>query len=69
MMILAYLVAAVVATEPTPATQPIAAPAPAAEKGGCCAKMAKGEGCSCCKGMGKEGDSKAMNHGAGEHHD
>jgi hypothetical protein len=55
-MIVTTLVAATVAAaEPTPAQQPAAAPAPAAEKKmACCDKMAKGEGCDCCKGMGKK---------------
>jgi hypothetical protein len=53
MMIVSTLIAATVAaTQPAPAPQPTAAPAPAAEKKmACCEKMAKGEGCECCKDM------------------
>lgn len=56
-MIVSTLIAAsVAATQPAPAPQPMAAPAPAAEKKmACCEKMAKGEGCACCK----DGDKKA----------
>ena len=54
-MIVSTLIAASVAAQPAPAPQPTAAPAPAAEKKmACCEKMAKGEGCECCKDMGKE---------------
>ena len=45
------------AASQTPPATPAAAPAapPAAEKKmACCEKMAKGEGCSCCKDMGKK---------------
>lgn len=55
MMILTTLSAAAVATQPTPVLHPNGAPAPmAAEKWLCCEKIAKGEGCACCKGMAKE---------------
>ena len=51
-MIVSTLIAASVATQPVPAPQPMAAPAPAADKKmACCEKMAKGEGCACCKDM------------------
>jgi hypothetical protein len=54
-MIVSTLIAASVAAQPAPTPQPTASPAPAAEKKmACCDKMAKGEGCDCCKGMGKE---------------
>jgi hypothetical protein len=51
-MIVSTLIAATVAAaEPT---QPAATPAPVAEKKmACCDKMAKGEGCDCCKDMEK----------------
>ena len=53
-MIVTTLVAVTVAAaEPAVPAQPAAAPAPAAEKKmACCEKMAKGEGCDCCKDMG-----------------
>lgn len=47
---------ALAASQTSPAT-PAAAPAPqpaAEKKMACCEKMAKGEGCSCCKDMGKK---------------
>ena len=71
-MIVSSLIAASVAAQPAPAPQPAAAPAPAAEKKmACCEKMAKGEGCACCKDMGKDGHGEhGMSHdgeNAGEH--
>ena len=63
-MIVSTLIAATVAAaEPAPASQPAAAPAPAEKKMACCDKMAKGEGCDCCKDM----DKKAAAPAAGEH--
>jgi hypothetical protein len=54
-MIVSTLVAASVAAQPAPAPKPMAAPAPTAEKKmACCEKMAKGEGCACCKDMAKD---------------
>jgi hypothetical protein len=34
-----------------------AAPPAAEKKMACCEKMAKGEGCSCCKDMGKKDEA------------
>ena len=54
------------AASQSPSTTPMAAPAapPAAEKKmACCEKMAKGEGCSCCKDMGKK-DAAAKDGGS-----
>ena len=48
------------AASQSPSTTPAVAPAapPAAEKKmACCEKMAKGEGCSCCKDMGKKDEA------------
>ncbi|HVF61038.1 MAG TPA: hypothetical protein VNJ70_14620 [Thermoanaerobaculia bacterium] len=55
-MIVLHLIAAPVAVaEPAPAAQPAVAPAPSAEKKmACCDKMAKGDGCACCKDMDKK---------------
>ena len=66
-MIVTTLVAATVAAaEPAPARLPAAVPAPAAEKKmACCEKMTKGEGCDCCKDMGKKDAAPAH----GEHGD
>jgi hypothetical protein len=67
-MIVSTLIAATVAAaEPAPVVQPAATPAPAAEKKmACCDKMAKGEGCDCCKDM--EGKDAAAGHdGHGSH--
>lgn len=56
MIVTTLIAATVAAAEPAPAPQPTAAPAPVAEKKmACCEKMAKGEGCECCKDMGKAG--------------
>ena len=64
-MIVSTLLAASVAVQPASAPQPKAAPAPVAEKKmACCAKMAKGEGCACCKDMAKDGEHRT--HDAGE---
>ena len=59
-MIVSTLIAAsVAAAEPAAAPQPAAAPAPPAEKKmACCDKMKKGDGCSCCTGMGKDGHAE-----------
>lgn len=64
-MIVSTFMAAVVAAQPTPAPEPIAVIVPAAEKKmACCDAMAKGEGCACCKDMGKEAEHpEPMNHG------
>jgi hypothetical protein len=61
MMIVSSLVAAsIAATQPAPAPQPLAIPTPAAEKKmACCEKMAKDEGCECCKGMNHEDKAAA----------
>lgn len=58
-MIVSSLIAATItATQPVPAPKPMATPAPAAEKKmACCEKMAKGEGCACCKDMGKKAEA------------
>jgi hypothetical protein len=54
-MIVSSLIAASVAAQTAPAPQPAATSAPAAEKKmACCDKMAKGEGCPCCKDMAKD---------------
>jgi hypothetical protein len=71
-MIVTTLIAASVASQSAPVPQPKAAPAPTAEKKmACCEKMAKGEGCACCKDMGKtDRGEHGMNDGAdaaGEH--
>ena len=71
-MIVSTLIAASVAAQPAPVPQPTVAPVPAAEKKmACCEKMAKGEGCACCKDMGKEHDGergmKDGGEGSGEH--
>ena len=52
-MIVSTLIAASVAAQPAPAPQPTTAFA-SEKKMACCEKMSKGEGCSCCKGMGGE---------------
>ena len=67
-MIASTLIAATVAAaQPAPAPQPTAAPAPPAEKKmACCEKMAKGEGCDCCKDMKKDA---APAHGEHSGHD
>jgi hypothetical protein len=56
-MIASTLIAATLAAaQPAPMPQTASPAAPAAEKKmTCCDKMAKGEGCDCCKDMGKEG--------------
>lgn len=59
MIVSSLVAAAVAATQPAPAPQPMATPAPAAEKKmDCCEKMAKGEGCACCKDMAKDEPKK-----------
>lgn len=67
-MLVSTLIAATVAAQPAPAPQPAAAPTPAAEKKmACCDKMAKGEGCDCCKDMGNKDAAPAHDeHGAHE---
>jgi hypothetical protein len=64
-MIVSTLIAASVAAQPTPASQPTASPAPTVEKKmACCEKTAKDEGCCCCKGMAKDsGGEHGMSHG------
>ncbi len=58
-MILSTLIAASVAAQAAPAPESSNAPAPAAEKKmACCEKMAKGEGCCCCKDMAEKGAPK-----------
>ncbi len=58
-MILSTLIAASVAAQPAPAPESKTSPAPAAEKKmACCEKMAKGQGCCCCKDMGAESPDK-----------
>ena len=65
MFVSTLIAATIAATQPAPAPQPTAAPASAAEKKmACCEKMAKGEGCACCKDM-KHVDKAA----AGDSHD
>jgi hypothetical protein len=71
-MIVSTLIAASAAAQPALAPQPKSAPALTAEKSmSCCEKMAKGEGCACCKEMGKNAHGEhGMTHGAdgaGEH--
>jgi hypothetical protein len=68
MIITTLIAATVAAAEPAPAPQPAATPAPKAEKKmACCEKMAKGEGCACCKDMGKEGATADKPHGEHDH--
>jgi hypothetical protein len=71
MMIVSSLIAATVAaSQPASAPQPMAAPAPAAEKKmACCEKMAKGEGCECCKGMKHEDKAAASGEDGHAGHD
>ena len=68
-MIVSTLIAASVAAQAAPAPQPTAAPAPPAEKKmACCEKMAKGEGCACCKDMAREHHGEhGRKDGGGEH--
>ena len=69
-MIVSTLIAATVAAaEPVPAPPPAAAPAPAADKKmACCDKMAKGEGCDCCKDKGEKATAPADGeHGKHKH--
>lgn len=67
-MIVSTLVAATIAAaQPAPPPQPMAAPAPAGEKKmACCEKMAKGEGCGCCKDMAKDGHGERGMTSGGE---
>ena len=66
MIVTTLIAATVAAAEPQAPVQPAAAPAPAAEKKmACCEKMAKGEGCECCKDM--EHKDKAAAPAYGEH--
>ena len=68
-MIVTTLIAASVAVQPAPAPQPTSDPAPAAEKKmACCDKMAKGEGCDCCKDMGKKDAAPAAGEHGGHQH-
>ena len=68
-MIVTTLVAATVAAaEPQAPVQPAAAPAPVAEKRmACCEKMAKGEGCACCKDMEGKAKDAHSDHGSHDH--
>lgn len=69
MIVSTLIAAAVAAAQPSPAPQPMAAPSPAAEKKmSCCEKMAKGEGCACCKDM-EHKSSAAAGDGRGGHSD
>jgi hypothetical protein len=70
MLVSTLIAATVAAAEPAgPAVQPAAAPAPAAEKKmACCEKMAKGEGCDCCKDMDKKAAAGAHDGHAGQEH-
>lgn len=62
-MIVSALMAAAVAAQQAPASQPEPRPAPSAEKKmACCEKMKSGEGCCCCKGMEKD-NAPSMDHG------
>ena len=69
-MIASTLIAATVAAaQPAPAPQPNATTAPVAEKKmACCDKMAKGEGCDCCKDMGKKDAAPAHGEHGGHDH-
>ena len=66
-MIVTTLIAATVATaEPAPAPQSTTPSKPAAEKKmACCEKMAKGDGCDCCKDM--DGKAAQGEHGTHDH--
>ncbi|MCL6740547.1 hypothetical protein LZ518_05300 [Sphingomonas sp. RB56-2] len=56
-LIIASIALAASQTPPaTPAVAPAAPPA-AEKKMACCEKMAKGEGCSCCKDMAKKDEA------------
>lgn len=69
-MIVTTLIAATVAgAQPAPKAEPVAAPAPtAAKKMACCEKMAKGEGCCCCKDEAKAKAGTADEHAGHEGH-
>ena len=69
-MITTLIAATLSAAEPAVPAQPAAAPAPAGEKKmACCEKMAKGEGCDCCKDMGgKTGEAAPTDQGDHNHH-
>ena len=68
-MIVATLLAATVATAaPDAAAQP-SPTAPATEKKmACCEKMAKGEGCDCCKDMGGKAKDAGSSHEGHDNH-
>ena len=66
MIVTTLIAATVAAAEPTVPAQTAATPAPAAEKKmACCDKMAKGEGCDCCKDM--EGTAKDVQANHADH--
>jgi hypothetical protein len=66
-MIVSTLIAASVASQPAPAPKPKATLVPTAEKKmACCEKMAKGEGCACCKDMAENGHGEHGMKDAGE---
>jgi hypothetical protein len=76
MMIVSTLIAATVAAaEPHASAQAPAQPHAdhkamnhGEKKMGCCDKMAKGEGCECCKDMGgKDAAAKKDGHGTHDH--
>jgi hypothetical protein len=69
MIVTTLLAATVAAAEPQAPVQPAAAPVQAAEKKmACCEKMAKGEGCDCCKDMdGKSKEAAPAHDGHGDH--
>jgi len=69
MIVTTLLAATVAAAEPQAPVQPAATPVPAAEKKmACCEKMAKGEGCDCCKDMdGKSKEAAPAHDGHGDH--
>lgn len=63
-MIVTTLIATTVAVQAAPAPQPAIRPALTADKKmACCEKMAKGEGCACCKETAKDAqDAEGMKH-------
>ena len=69
MIVTSLIAATVAAAEPAPAPQLAAGPAPSTEKKmACCEKMAKGEGCDCCKDMGKKDAAPAHGEHGGHQH-
>jgi hypothetical protein len=68
MIVTTLIAATVAAAEPAPTPQVTATPTPKAEKKmACCDKMAKGEGCACCKDMGKSDAKSGASHGEHDH--